>query len=121
MSQGNNYTGLDFVITNAYVNISGTALNLGEAIDSGVTVLMSTATIDTASPPDITFSMRREGTGYYQTLTNAYGAYSVPVINDQTYNVVAWYTSDSGSTTYKATSVTVTSNQGSDGNDFNWP
>ena len=120
LTQGNNLTGQNFQITGAYVTITGTATYNGAPIASGVTVMASSGTLSSTSPPDITFAVRNGTSKYYQALTNNGGVYSLTVLGGATYNMVAWYTANS-TTTAKTLTTTVTANAGNASSHFTWP
>ncbi|MCB4756712.1 MAG: lamin tail domain-containing protein [Elusimicrobia bacterium] len=120
LAQGENLTGKDFQITGAFVTISGTATYNGAPIPSGVSVIASTTTLSDTNPPDINFALRNGGTKYYQALTDASGAYSLSVVGGKTYNLIAWYTTPTG-TTAKTLTLSVASNAGRSDGHFSWP
>ena len=86
-----------FTVSGAMGYIEGNVLSGGEAIDTGVLIYASTATI-AANPPMINSSLCSGSIIYYAVSSNFDGTYRLPVRGGYTYNIYAWYTTWSGDT-----------------------
>jgi prepilin-type N-terminal cleavage/methylation domain-containing protein len=101
-----------FQISGAYMPITGTATLGGQPIGTGVLVMASTVTISAASPPVIDFSLRNKKPYYYQAFTDQNGNYELDVPGNNTYNVVAWYRTSTGTSTVITDTVNVPASGG---------
>ncbi len=120
VSLGQTKANKNFTVTGAYINITGTVIDQGVNIDTGVMVMASTTTISATSPPAINYSVRSGAVGYFQTYTDPNGNYNLNVPGGKTYNLVAWYTSENGTTSSK-TAVVAAPATGSIIQNFSWP
>jgi hypothetical protein len=86
-----------FTITSAFGVFSGTVTYNNVAINSGVLIIATTATI-TSAPPDIDNTLRTNGTPYYGAVSHADGSYSLQVRGGTyNYNIYAWYATSASS------------------------
>ena len=120
VTQGGNAGGTDFQITGAYMYIAGDVTEAGDEIGTGVLIMASTGTINAASPPSITYSLRSGAQYYYQTFSASDGTYALQLPGGRTYNLVAWYTDAKGATSYKTAAVALPVSSGAS-QDFSWP
>jgi len=119
VSQGGDNSGNNFVLSGAYLPITGSATSSGVAIGTGVLIMASTVSYSVSTPPVVNFALRATVPYYYQTFTNVDGSYELDVPGGSTYYLTAWYT-QATTTTYKTSSVVVTSTAGVVQN-FTWP
>ncbi len=106
VASGSTTGSLNFTISNALGTLSGQVkLSTGELITTGVVVVATTGTI-TGDPPTINSTVRGGSTVYYAATSDSEGTYSVQLRGaaspGTTYNVYAWYTNSSGTTTKKS-------------------
>jgi prepilin-type N-terminal cleavage/methylation domain-containing protein len=113
-----------FTVSGAMGTVSGTVSAAGHAIQTGVLVVISTASI-AASPPAIS-SNTLTGASYYAGSSQEDGSYTIEVrgSTSSVYNVAAYYMRLNGQTVVTSSqtisNVTVTAGQPTSGKNFSW-
>lgn len=114
-----------YTVSGALGTISGAVTYSSAAINTGVLVYATTATLTGSPimPPTLDAASRSGSVIYYAVSSNAQGVYSLPVRGGSTYNVYAWYTTwdrnDVPTITVKQSTAAVTAG-GAITRDFSW-
>lgn len=117
LTPGSSVSAGTFIVSGALGKVKGAVTYKSSSIQTGVLVVVTTASI-VDYPPVINNTVRTGSSMYYSGSSAADGTYSIPVPGGYTYNVYAWYPVSS-TTTRKSDTAPVTAGA-STTRDFDW-